>query len=125
MADSCYSRAGVRFRPAIGPLEEGKTMKNFLAFLAALIIVVAGVGWYLGWFQVSSTPLVNGHKRVSVDVDTNKVKDDVKKGSDTVIHKGKELIEDAVEKATKEAAGKGSSAVQKEVENVFDALKLP
>src|SRR2546428_109272 len=66
--------------PVSRPLPEVKPMKNLLAFLAALILTVAGVGWYLGWFQVSTTPLAAGHKRVNIDIDTTKVANDLKEG---------------------------------------------
>src|ERR1700730_16232337 len=33
-----------------------KTMRNILALLAAGALVVAGLGWYLGWYHVKSTP---------------------------------------------------------------------
>ncbi len=99
-------------------------MKNFLAFLAALVIVVAGLGWYLGWYRVSSTPLAGGHKKVSVDVNANKVQSDVKKGSEVVIEKGKQIVEEVSDKAAEEAAKKTKEAVKGEV-NKFDPFKLP
>jgi hypothetical protein len=100
-------------------------MKNFLAFLAVLVVVVAGAGWYLGWFSVSTIPLLGGHKRVSVDIDTNKVKSDVTKGGQVVIEKGKEALETVVDKASEEAAKQGSQAVKKQVNNTLDHLKMP
>jgi hypothetical protein len=70
-------------------------MRNLLAFLAALVLTLAGVGWYLGWFEVSSNRSFTGHRQVHIDIDTQKV------GKD--IEKGKETIEGAVEKAREEA----------------------
>ena len=72
-------------------------MKNLLAFLAALVLTVAGVGWYLGWFEVHNAPPHHGRHRVNIDIDTNKVGDD--------LEKGKAAIEDLVEKARKEHEG--------------------
>jgi hypothetical protein len=99
-------------------------VRNFLAFLAALVIVVAGLGWYLGWYKIDSLPLIGGHKRVTVDIDTNKVKDDVKKGGEVVIEKGKQAVEKIADKAADEAAKKTKKAVKDGAES-FDPFKLP
>ncbi|HJZ56670.1 MAG TPA: hypothetical protein VKE74_17010, partial [Gemmataceae bacterium] len=72
-------------------------MKNMLAFLAALVLTVVGVGWYLGWFEVSSKPSHHGHHQVNIDIDTTKVGDD--------LEKGKQALDDIVEKARKEHEG--------------------
>src|SRR5262249_31417874 len=37
-------------------------------------------GWYLGWFHVRATPTGDGHEQISIDVDRNKIANDVKKG---------------------------------------------
>ena len=55
-------------------------MRNTLALLAAGLLVVAGLGWYLGWYHVRSTPTSDGHQQISIDVDKKKVVADVKKG---------------------------------------------
>jgi hypothetical protein len=55
-------------------------MRNLLALLAAVAIGVAGLGWYLGWFHVRSTPTGDGHQQISIDVDKKKIVADVKKG---------------------------------------------
>jgi hypothetical protein len=55
-------------------------MRNLLALLAAVAIGVAGLGWYLGWFHVRSTPSTDGHQQISIDVDKKKIVADVKKG---------------------------------------------
>ena len=36
-------------------------MRNMLAFVAAAALTVVGVGWYLGWYGVSSTPTQEGN----------------------------------------------------------------
>jgi hypothetical protein len=64
-------------------------MRNFLAFLAAAIIVMGGVGWYLDWFKVSSKPSGDGHQKVEFDVNTNKAGSDVS----TALQKGEQIIE--------------------------------
>ncbi len=64
-------------------------MRNFLAFLAAAVIVMGGVGWYLDWFKVTTKPDGDGHQKVLLDVNTHKVTNDVS----NAVEKGKEAIE--------------------------------
>jgi hypothetical protein len=59
-------------------------MRNFLAFLAAAVIVLAGAGWYLDWFKFSTKPEGDGHQKVLLDVDTSKMGSDVSKGETAV-----------------------------------------
>jgi hypothetical protein len=68
-------------------------MRNFLAFLAAACLTFAGVGWYLGWFDVLIKPGMGGHQRVDIDVNIPKIKDDVAKGEE----KGKKKLQDALD----------------------------
>jgi hypothetical protein len=80
-------------------------MKNLLAFLAAAVLMFAGVGWYLDWFHILSGPTDTDHYSVKLDFDAKKIKDDVRKGEETaaaVIEKGRK---DAA--ASKAAAGTG------------------
>jgi len=56
-------------------------MRNILAFLAALGLTVLGVGYYLGWYSVKSTVGTSGHRSVNIDINTNKIEQDVQKGS--------------------------------------------
>src|SRR5215813_6712393 len=55
-------------------------MRNLLALLAAGVLVFLGIGWYLGWYKISSTPGTDGHRQISIDLNTNKIKEDVNKG---------------------------------------------
>ncbi len=64
-------------------------MRNTLALLGLVIVVFAGLGWYLGWYHVAITPGTDGHKKVEFDVNTSKVSDDVSTG----IGKGKDFID--------------------------------
>jgi hypothetical protein len=57
-------------------------MKNLLAFLAAVCLTFAATGWYLGWFKVKALPAASGHRSVNVDVDTVKMHDDLRSGSE-------------------------------------------
>jgi hypothetical protein len=54
-------------------------MKNLLALVGAVVVLVAGLGWYLGWYKLSNE---SGH--LKVDVDTQEVAKDLKKGRDAV-----------------------------------------
>jgi hypothetical protein len=66
-------------------------MRNTLAFLGALLVVVAAVGWYLGWYQVFLAPGHSGHETVKIDIDTDKVKADLKKGEAKVLEEKDKL----------------------------------
>ena len=68
-------------------------MRNILACIAAGVLILAGVGWYLGWFRVQTAPAPDGHREVKIDVDGNKVKADLNKGEQSIeklIHQGKD-----------------------------------
>jgi hypothetical protein len=54
-------------------------MRNMLALLAVGAIAVAGLGWYMGWYQFKSTPSADGHRQINIDVDTKKIVADVNK----------------------------------------------
>ena len=77
-------------------------MKNLLAFLAAAVLVFAGIGWYLNWFHVNDAPAAPGHHAFSIDLNGEKIGSDVKEGSEKVV--------DAIEKAKAEADKKAAAA---------------
>ena len=54
-------------------------MKNLLALIGAVVVLVAGLGWYLGWYKLSSES-----GKLHLDVDTQEVSKDLKKGRDAV-----------------------------------------
>lgn len=54
-------------------------MKNFLALAAALVVVFAGVGWYLDWYRFTSRPNGEGKHTVTVDFNTDKISSDLQK----------------------------------------------
>jgi hypothetical protein len=72
----------------------GKSMRNILALVAAVLILGAGLGWYLGWFHVQTTASSDGHQHISIDVDGKKVVGDIKHG----VHEGAEKVEDLLKK---------------------------
>jgi hypothetical protein len=60
-------------------------MRNLLALLAALVLAFVGIGWYLGWYQVKTEPaILSGHQKVDIDINSDKIVTDVKKGKEMV-----------------------------------------
>jgi hypothetical protein len=57
-------------------------MRNLLALGAAGLLGFAGIGWYLGWYRVQTTPTADGHRQISIDLNTPKIKEDVGKGKE-------------------------------------------
>jgi hypothetical protein len=56
-------------------------MRNMLAFMALMVLVVGGAGWYLDWFKVRSQPAqAPGQRSLSIDINTNKIGTDLHKG---------------------------------------------
>ena len=60
-------------------------MRNFLAFVGAAIVVFLGLGWYLGWYNItpekSSEP---GKSSIHIDINKEKIGSDVKRGAENV-----------------------------------------
>ena len=54
-------------------------MRNFLAFVGLAVVSIVGIGWYLDWYKVKTTPAADGHRTISVDVNTPKITQDIKK----------------------------------------------
>lgn len=69
-------------------------MRNLLALLAAVVIGVAGLGWYLGWFHIRATPTGDGHEQISIDVDKKKIAADVQHG----VQQGSQQVESFLKK---------------------------
>jgi hypothetical protein len=57
-------------------------MRNILAFLAAMVILIGGAGWYLNWFSVQSTAGASGKRQVNIEVDSRKISEDLQKGTE-------------------------------------------
>jgi len=68
-------------------------MRNFLALLAAAFLTIAGVGWYLGWYDVLIQPGSGGHHKLDIDVNIPKIKEDWTKGEE----KGKQELQKVLE----------------------------
>jgi hypothetical protein len=77
-------------------------MRNFLALITAACLTFAGVGWYLGWFDVLIKPGTSGHQKVDIDVNIPKIKEDFTKGEE----KGKKTLQGVLEtKKTEKSLG--------------------
>jgi hypothetical protein len=72
-------------------------MRNLLAFLAALLITFGVVGYYLDWFKIESNKPESGHHNVNIDINTQKIGDDIQKGTGKILDKGEEKLQ-AIEK---------------------------
>ena len=59
-------------------------MRNLFALIGAAIVLFAGLGWYLGWYTFALEPSANGKQRIQLDVDTDKLTDDVGKFGKTI-----------------------------------------
>ncbi|MCX7701913.1 MAG: hypothetical protein N2039_13630 [Gemmataceae bacterium] len=59
-------------------------MRNFLAFIGATVVVFLGLGWYLGWYQVTSQSAGPGQSRLQVDINRDKISQDIKRGAEGV-----------------------------------------
>jgi hypothetical protein len=76
-------------------------MRNLLALLAALLLIFAGLGWYLDWFKLKQQPADPGHNNVSIDINTHKIGQDLHNGEQQLqkildnAGKGKDKVPDA------------------------------
>jgi hypothetical protein len=69
-------------------------MRNLLALLGLLLVVFLGVGYYRGWYDLSSAPSSSpGHRRYQLDVNAKKIEDDVERGGKAVGAKVHDLID--------------------------------
>lgn len=68
-------------------------MRSLIKLFALLVICFVGVGFFLGWFNLSrSTPDTKGDKvNVNVSVDKAKMKSDVKKAKEKVKEEVREI----------------------------------
>lgn len=51
-------------------------MRNLLALVGLVVIGVAGVGWYLGWYKLNVTRTTDGNLQINTTVDTKKAETD-------------------------------------------------
>jgi hypothetical protein len=85
-------------------------MRNLLAFTAALVLTVAGLGWYLGWFRVHSAPASDGHRNVNIDINTDKISDDIERAEKKILDRANEHLQSAKDKSDKRAGTPASDS---------------
>ncbi len=81
-------------------------MRNLLALLAVTLLTVAGAGWYLDWFRIQANPADTGHSSYTVDVNKEKIFQDIHSAEEKI---EKKLVEKAEARQTSPGA---SSAVR-------------
>jgi hypothetical protein len=86
-------------------------MRNLLAFSAAAALTVAGLGWYLDWYKIQATPSTNGHRNVEIDIDTNKMTQDVHKGGEQILENGGQRLQQSVDKTGKHDNGQAIPSI--------------
>jgi hypothetical protein len=79
-------------------------MRNLLALLGALILLLAGIGWYRGWFSVEKTP-----SGIDIHVDTEKTSADLRQGE--------KKLHNALENVSKEDTGKHAETIRASTTN--------
>jgi hypothetical protein len=58
-----------------------KDMRNTLALLAAIAVLVLALGYFLGWYDLVGVESNGAGHRLQIDVNTNKIKSDIDKGA--------------------------------------------
>jgi hypothetical protein len=51
-------------------------MRNLLALIGLVVVGVAAVGWYCGWYKLTVTKATDGKPEIKTTVDTDKVTQD-------------------------------------------------
>jgi hypothetical protein len=87
-------------QPRPGVEEGAKTMKNLLFVLIVLVAGVAALGWYRGWFTVST-----GTDDINVKMNKEQLKDDEEKAK-TKLEGLKGQIKDKTTEPKKETPAK-------------------
>jgi len=87
-------------------------MRNLLALAALVVLVLVGLGWYLGWYQVQRTSAQDGHHSFNVDVNAKKIKEDVRTGEDK-IHKAIEGMSNDSSKKSEGTSQRASDAAMR------------
>jgi hypothetical protein len=76
-------------------------MKNFLAFVGLLVVLLIGVGIWQGWFKFS----VDSDKKVNIEADGKKITEDLKTGMNKAKEVGGEFVDKAKESMKKTDGG--------------------
>lgn len=78
-------------------------MRNLLALLALAVIVFAGLGWWLDWYQIRSQTGITGNQSVNIDINGSKISSDVRKGIQKLEEK-KQRFENTAQDAAQDAS---------------------
>ncbi len=62
-------------------------MKDMLALLGAALVVFAGLGWYLGWYQVGTSTDSQGNRHIELDLNAKKIGSDISRAGQTIGNK--------------------------------------
>ena len=82
-------------------------MRAIFFTLVLAVLIVVGLGFYLGWFQIHTTRDTDNKVHVTLDVNRNKIDQDTQKARERVAQVGKEVKEGA-----KRATDRVAAAVQ-------------
>ena len=74
-------------------------MRNLLALIGAVVVLLVGVGWYMGWYKLNVSKNPDGNIRIETDVDSKKVIKDVGDGAKNL----GQLTSDQMDKAAQDA----------------------
>jgi len=57
-------------------------MRNTLALLAAVVLIVLVLGYFLNWYSLVGVESQGGGHRLQIDLNTSKIKADISKGKE-------------------------------------------
>jgi hypothetical protein len=80
-------------------------MRGFIIALFLVVVVVVGLGFYLGWFQIHTTRDDDNKVHVTFDINRGKIEQDAQKARESAAQVGKEVTQ-----AVKRAGEKISAA---------------
>jgi hypothetical protein len=79
-------------RTVFRPIEEGLPVKRLLVVLVLLVAGIAGLGYYLGWYNIS-TGGTDGKPNATITVDQDKIEADKEKAKEKVQDLGQKVKE--------------------------------
>jgi hypothetical protein len=82
------------------------SMRAFLVTVLVVIVIVVGLGFYLGWFQIHTTRDSDNKVHVTLDVNRNKIDQDTQKAREGAAKVGNQVTE-----GVKKAAGNVAKAI--------------
>ncbi len=85
-------------------------MKRLLVIMAILVVVSVSLGFYRGWFTMSTdTELDNNKVKVNLTVDPDKAREDAEELRDNVVPDSLESTDESTSEAESTAAPSGGS----------------